>query len=61
MKTKYDKINEASEAFNQWCDEDAGQELEIYNSKHGTNLNFDMDLDELSEFYLWLYNNGIRM
>jgi hypothetical protein len=61
MKTVHDKINEASEALMQWCDEDSEQELKIYNIKQGTNLNFDMDIDELSEFYLWLYDNGIRL
>ena len=61
MKTEHDKINEAYEAFNQWCEDDAEQELKIYNVKQGTNLNFDMNIDELSEFYLWLYNNGIRL
>lgn len=58
MKSNYSKIEEAKHNFEQWCDEDADQEIEIYKTKTGSSVDLETG-GGADEFYLYLYDLGI--
>lgn len=59
--TNYEKMLIASEALQQFCSDDAQEELNSYNLKHNTRLAFEDDPEDIAPFYVDLYNKGLRL
>lgn len=53
--TDIEKIEYAKHHFEQWCNGDFEEEINLYNEEHGTCLSADSDDESMKDFYLKYY------